>query len=224
MPFYLRTGKRLQDKLSEIVITFDDVPHSIFDAASRQLPARNKLTIALQPKDSITLTILAKNPGETMRLKPVDLSLDLAESFKTRQLDAYERLLTDIIKGNLTLFMRSDELDAAWRWIDPIREGWQRLRRGAAPVHGGELGARRGKFADHARRLHLERRSVILQRFDTARTAAEALAGQVVAALRLGHVPARQRQPGCARRAHAGAAVPCYCGMRSWTGGGSQSR
>jgi glucose-6-phosphate 1-dehydrogenase len=124
VPFYLRTGKRLQEKLSEIVITFDDVPHSIFGAdALNQDP--NRLTIALQPKDSITLTILAKNPGETMRLKPVDLSLDLAESFKTRQLDAYERLLTDIIKGNLTLFMRRDELDAAWRWIDPIREGWE---------------------------------------------------------------------------------------------------
>jgi len=130
VPFYLRTGKRLQDRLSEIVITFDDVPHSIFDAAARS-PARNKLTIALQPKDSITLTILAKNPGETMRLRPVDLSLDLAESFKTRQLDAYERLLGDIIKGNLTLFMRADELDAAWRWIDPIRESW--LRHDDAP-------------------------------------------------------------------------------------------
>jgi len=123
VPFYLRTGKRLQDKLSEIVITFEDVPHSIFGTrAPSETP--NRLTIALQPKDSITLTILAKNPGETMRLKPVDLSLDLAESFKTRQLDAYERLLSDIIKGNLTLFMRRDELDAAWRWIDPIREGW----------------------------------------------------------------------------------------------------
>ncbi len=123
VPFYLRTGKRLQEKLSEIVVTFEDVPHSIFDADARgQSP--NRLTIALQPKDCITLTILAKNPGETMLLKPVDLSLDLADSFKTRQLDAYERLLTDIIKGNLTLFMRRDELDAAWRWIDPIRAGW----------------------------------------------------------------------------------------------------
>jgi glucose-6-phosphate 1-dehydrogenase len=123
VPFYLRTGKRLQEKLGQIVITFDDVPHSIFGAAPRdQTP--NRLTITLQPRDSITLTILAKNPGETMRLKSVDLSLDLAESFKTRQLDAYERLLTDVIKGNLTLFMRRDELDAAWRWIDPIREAW----------------------------------------------------------------------------------------------------
>ena len=124
VPFYLRTGKRLQEKLGQIVITFDDVPLSIFGAAPRG-QAPNRLTITLQPRDSITLTILAKNPGEVMRLQPVDLSLDLAESFKTRQLDAYERLLTDIIKGNLTLFMRRDELDAAWRWIDPIREAWE---------------------------------------------------------------------------------------------------
>lgn len=123
VPFFLRTGKRLQDKISEIVITFEDVPHSIFGAsAGEQTP--NRLTIALQPKDSVTLTILAKSPGEIMWLKPVDLSLDLVETFKTRQLDAYERLLTDVVKGNLTLFMRRDELDAAWRWIDPIREGW----------------------------------------------------------------------------------------------------
>jgi glucose-6-phosphate 1-dehydrogenase len=123
VPFYLRTGKRLQEKLSEIVITFEDVPHAIFETSA---PGRsNRLTIALQPRDSITLTVHAKSPGETMLLKPVDLSLDFAESFKARQLDAYERLLTDIIKGNLTLFMRRDELDAAWRWIDPIRHAWQ---------------------------------------------------------------------------------------------------
>jgi glucose-6-phosphate 1-dehydrogenase len=124
VPFYLRTGKRLQEKLSEIVITFEDVPHSIF-GADTPTQSPNRLTISLSPKDSVTLTILAKNPGETMRLKPVDLSLDMAESFKVKQLDAYERLLTDIIKGNLTLFMRRDELDAAWRWIDPIRQGWE---------------------------------------------------------------------------------------------------
>jgi glucose-6-phosphate 1-dehydrogenase len=80
--------------------------------------------IQLQPEESITLSVLAKSPGEGMRLKPVALSLDFAETFKTRQLDAYERLLTDVIKGNLTLFMRRDELDAAWAWIDPIRDAW----------------------------------------------------------------------------------------------------
>ena len=122
VPFYLRTGKRLQDRVTEIVVTFEDVPHSIFDGAGATSP--NRLVIRLQPQESITLTILAKMPGETMRLKPVDLALDLAGTFKEQRLDAYERLLTDVVKGNLTLFMRRDELDAAWRWIDPIREGW----------------------------------------------------------------------------------------------------
>jgi glucose-6-phosphate 1-dehydrogenase len=122
VPFYLRTGKRLQEQMADIVIHFEDVPHSIFERAPSS--TANRLVISLQPRDSITLTIMAKNPGETMRLRPVDLRLDMAESARTPQLDAYERLLTDVIKGNLTLFMRRDELDAAWRWIDPIREAW----------------------------------------------------------------------------------------------------
>ena len=123
VPFYLRTGKRLQEKLTEIVVTFDEVPHSIFDKqATAQSP--NRLVIQLQPEESIMLTILAKSPGEGMRLKPVNLALDLGETFRVRNLDAYERLLMDVVNGNLTLFMRRDELDAAWGWIDPIREGW----------------------------------------------------------------------------------------------------
>ncbi|HEX3913556.1 MAG TPA: glucose-6-phosphate dehydrogenase [Steroidobacteraceae bacterium] len=125
VPFYLRTGKRLQDRLTELVVTFDEVPLPIFEMPSSTRTA-NKLVIRLQPDESITMTILAKNPGEGMRLKPVSLALDLGETFKTRSLDAYERLLMDTVKGNLTLFMRRDELDAAWAWIDPIREGWER--------------------------------------------------------------------------------------------------
>jgi glucose-6-phosphate 1-dehydrogenase len=124
VPFYLRTGKRLQEKLSEIVVTFDDVPHSIYERPDNA-HALNRLVIQLQPEESITLTVLAKSPGAGMRLKPVNLSLDFSETFRTRQLDAYERLLTDVIKGNLMLFMRRDELDAAWEWIDPIREAWE---------------------------------------------------------------------------------------------------
>jgi glucose-6-phosphate 1-dehydrogenase len=126
VPFYLRTGKRLQDRVTEIVITFEDVPHSIFEDGGREGRSPNRLVIRLQPQESITLTILAKMPGEVMRLKPVNLALDLADSFKEKRVDAYERLLMDVVKGNLTLFMRRDELDAAWRWIDPIREGWAR--------------------------------------------------------------------------------------------------
>jgi len=124
VPFYLRTGKRLQEKQSEIVVTFEDVPHSIYERPD-DAHALNRLVIQLQPEESIKLTVLMKSPGEGMRLKPVDLSLDFSETFKTRSLDAYERLLTDVVKGNLTLFMRRDELDAAWQWIDPIREAWQ---------------------------------------------------------------------------------------------------
>jgi glucose-6-phosphate 1-dehydrogenase len=123
VPFYLRTGKRLQERVSEIVLTFEDVPHSIYERPDAP-QALNRLVIQLQPEESITLSVLAKSPGEGMRLKPVALSLDFSETFKARQLDAYERLLTDVIKGNLTLFMRRDELDAAWAWIDPIREAW----------------------------------------------------------------------------------------------------
>jgi len=125
VPFYLRTGKRLAERLTEIVVTLEDVPHSIFEGPSSDR-SPNRLVIRLQPQESITLSILAKQPGETMRLKPVNLALDLAGSFKEKPVDAYERLLMDVVKGNLTLFMRREELDAAWRWIDPIREGWAR--------------------------------------------------------------------------------------------------
>ena len=122
VPFYLRTGKRLQQALAEIAITFEDVPLSIF--RDRTLDAPNQLVIRLQPDESITLTILAKAPGDAMRLRPVNLALDLEKSFKERHLSAYERLLMDVAKGNLTLFMRRDELATAWSWIDPIRAGW----------------------------------------------------------------------------------------------------
>lgn len=123
VPFYLRTGKRLQEKLSEIVLTFEDVPLAMFDRPAPPV-SLNRLVIRLQPHEGITLSVLGKYPGEAMLLRPVELSLDFCETFKTPRLDAYERLLNDIVKGNLTLFMRRDELQAAWRWIDPIREAW----------------------------------------------------------------------------------------------------
>jgi len=138
VPFYLRTGKRLQDHVTELVVTFDEVPQPIFDMPNSH--TANELVIRLQPDESINLTILAKNPGEGMRLKPVSLALDLGEAFKTRSLDAYERLLMDTVKGNLTLFMRRDELDAAWAWIDPIRDGWRRFDEGPKIYIAGSWG------------------------------------------------------------------------------------
>jgi glucose-6-phosphate 1-dehydrogenase len=138
VPFYLRTGKRLQDHVTELVVTFDEVPQPIFDMPNAH--TANELVIRLQPDESINMTILAKNPGEGMRLKPVSLALDLGEAFKTRSLDAYERLLMDTVKGNLTLFMRRDELDAAWAWIDPIRDGWERFDEGPKHYIAGTWG------------------------------------------------------------------------------------
>jgi glucose-6-phosphate 1-dehydrogenase len=138
VPFYLRTGKRLQDRLTELVVTFEEVPHPIFEIPSAH--TANELVIQLQPDESITMTILAKNPGEGMRLKPVNLALHLGETFKTRSLDAYERLLMDTVKGNLTLFMRRDELDAAWAWIDPIRAGWDAHDEGPKTYIAGTWG------------------------------------------------------------------------------------
>jgi glucose-6-phosphate 1-dehydrogenase len=125
VPFYLRTGKRLPQQLAEIAITFEDVPLSIFKDRPRDAP--NQLIIRLQPDESVTLGLLAKAPGDAMRLRPVGLALDLTGSFRERPLSAYERLLMDVVRGNLTLFMRRDELDAAWRWIDPIRSGWANM-------------------------------------------------------------------------------------------------
>ena len=84
----------------------------------------------------------------------------MAESVKTPQLDAYERLLTDVIKGNLTLFMRRDELDAAWRWIDPVREAWMTIGRAAEELHRRQLGSRGREFPDWKGRLCLARRNL----------------------------------------------------------------
>ncbi len=139
VPFYLRTGKRLPQHVAEIVVTFDQVPHSIFTGRFNSDPP-NRLVIRLQPDECITLRILAKSPGEAMRLKPVDLALNLGETFKARPLEAYERLLGDAIAGNLTLFMRRDEVEAAWNWIDPIRAAWDADDEGPRPYAAGSWG------------------------------------------------------------------------------------
>jgi glucose-6-phosphate 1-dehydrogenase len=128
VPFYLRTGKRMQERMSEIVINFRPVPHAILPSSAAE---GNRLVIRLQPDEGVMLYLMVKVPGESMRVRPVDLNLDFTKEFKTRQWDAYERLLVDAIQGKLTLFMRRDELDAAWRWIDPIHDAWDQA--GEAP-------------------------------------------------------------------------------------------
>jgi len=124
VPFYLRTGKRLAKRVAEIVIHFRDVPHALIPSPVGCHTA-NRLVIRLQPEESIRLYFLAKEPGDHMRLQPAYLNLDFHALFKARRADAYERLLLDVIRGRLALFMRRDELVEAWRWVEPLLAAWQ---------------------------------------------------------------------------------------------------
>jgi glucose-6-phosphate 1-dehydrogenase len=123
VPFYLRTGKRMADQLAEIVVRFKSIPHSIFAQPISSFQP-NSLVIRLQPDEGLSLNLMAKTPGDGMRLKLVDLELDFRETFKKPRMEAYERLLMDVLRGQLTLFMRSDELEAAWEWVEPILHFW----------------------------------------------------------------------------------------------------
>ena len=114
------------------------MPHSIFPAPGGT--PGNRLVIQLQPEEGLKLFMMAKVPGDTMRLKPVELNLDFAEQFKQRPMEAYERLLLDAIRGNLTLFMRRDELDAAWHWCEPILNDWQASDQAPRPYTAGSWG------------------------------------------------------------------------------------
>lgn len=127
VPIFLRTGKRLAQRYSEIAVTFKPVPHSIFGAAPGcdQLNA-NRLVIRLQPDDGVQLQLMMKVPGSgKLKIVPRQLDLRYDTAFGVRSPDAYERLLTDVIRGDQTLFMRRDEVEQAWSWIDPILAGWQ---------------------------------------------------------------------------------------------------
>ncbi len=131
-PFYLRTGKRLRARLSEIAVIFKDPPHSIFEGEFNR--KGNVLIIRLQPDEGMTLRIKEPGPGG-MRLMEVPLDMTFAEALGEQIAflpDAYERLIMDVIRGDQTLFMRGDEVEAAWKWVDPIREEW--LQSGARPL------------------------------------------------------------------------------------------
>jgi len=125
VPFFLRTGKRMQKRQSEIVIEFSDLPFSIIPSGPRT--CANRLIIQLQPEESIQLQMMAKEPGSGMHMHPVTLNLDLQQAFTARRAEAYERLLIDVIRGRLMHFMRRDELEAAWTWVEPILDGWKAL-------------------------------------------------------------------------------------------------
>ncbi len=123
IPFYLRTGKRMTSRYSEIVINFKHVPHNVFPKLA---PIdRNKLIIRLQPDESIELVQMAKIPGPGgYRYKPISLELDYLASIGKKFPDAYERLIMDVVRGNQTLFMREDEVRASWKWVHSIMDNW----------------------------------------------------------------------------------------------------
>ncbi len=124
VPIYVRTGKRLGAKHSEIVVQFAHVPHSIFPEKRFDI-SPNRLTIRLQPDEGVKLQLMAKEPGPGgFDLRAVSLDLSFEETFGIRYPDAYERLLMEVFRGNPALFMRRDEVEAAWRWIDGIIAGW----------------------------------------------------------------------------------------------------
>ena len=127
VPFFLMTGKRMATRFTEIIVQFRQVPHNIFESSGNNMVKPNRLVIRLQPEETITLELMNKEPGlYGVQLHPVGLNLSLTEAFETpRQRIAYERLLLDAINGNSTLFVRRDELEAAWSWIDGIHRAWQ---------------------------------------------------------------------------------------------------
>ncbi len=127
VPFYLRTGKRLPERVTEIVIQFRAVPHSIF-AGQGAKSSPNRLVIGIQPDENIGLSVMAKVPGLDrggIRLREVPLDISMPDAFAgPKKRIAYERLLLDLIEGNQTLFVRRDEVEAQWDWVDAIRAGW----------------------------------------------------------------------------------------------------
>ena len=141
VPFYLRTGKRLGITEAQIVVNFRAVPHPIFPGANRA----NQLVIKLQPEDGLELRLLAaKGTGPTGSmgevLSPVSLDLDFDKAFASERVGAYERLLLDAIAGRLNLFVRSDEQEQAWKWVEPVLDAWANDPSGPRPYAAGSWG------------------------------------------------------------------------------------
>ena len=140
VPFYIRTGKRLAGRDARIVVNFRPTPHAIFNS---QIDVANRLVINLQPKDGLELHLLAQgqdNRRNSQTLSPVQLDLDFDKRFGSGRVGAYERLLLDVIDGRLNLFVRSDEQEEAWRWVEPILDHWKNDPQGPRLYAAGTWG------------------------------------------------------------------------------------
>jgi glucose-6-phosphate 1-dehydrogenase len=142
VPFYLRTGKRMPQKVSQIVVQFKDPPHYIFAPEQRPLIS-NRLVIRLQPDEGISLQVMTKEQGldKGMQLRSCPLQLSFNDTYRSRRIpDAYERLLLEVMKGNQNLFVREDEIDFAWQWCDQLIAGWRRQGSAPKPYPAGSWG------------------------------------------------------------------------------------
>ncbi len=125
VPFYLRTGKRLNAKISEVTILFRPAPHQLFPPAAVESWQPNRLVLRIQPEEGIVTRIQAKQPGTRLLLGPVDMQFRYRDAFTTTSPEAYETLLLDVIRGDATLFMRADQVESAWSVITPVLEAWE---------------------------------------------------------------------------------------------------
>jgi glucose-6-phosphate 1-dehydrogenase len=145
VPIYLRTGKRLARKVTEIAVTLKPVPHQAFEAEGSVGVQPNQLILTVQPNEGVSLSLGAKIPGTRMRIRPVNMEFLYGTSFLSQSPEAYERLITDAMRGDPTLFTRDDEVEAQWRIIDPILERWDK---DDAPVYQYAAGSHGPDEAD----------------------------------------------------------------------------
>ncbi|MEH6551498.1 MAG: glucose-6-phosphate dehydrogenase [Pseudomonadales bacterium] len=149
VPFYLRTGKRLKRRAAEIVIEFKPVVHQVFNESVGAIQP-NRLTIKLQPDEGVELTLNTKQLHQReMKIKPVNLELDFADAFDGHRRAAYQRLILDVVAGDSTLFIHRDEVEEAWRWINPIQDAWKTLDSVTHLYASGSWGPQKADFMLH---------------------------------------------------------------------------
>jgi glucose-6-phosphate 1-dehydrogenase len=146
IPIYMRTGKRLARKVTEIAITLKPVPHLAFESAGSVGVQPNQLVLTMQPNEGVSLSLGAKIPGTRMRIRPVNMEFLYGTAFLSQSPEAYERLILDAMRGDATLFTRDDEVEAQWRIIDPILESWSK---GAPPLEEYAAGTAGPAEANH---------------------------------------------------------------------------
>jgi glucose-6-phosphate 1-dehydrogenase len=144
MPFYIRTGKLLEQKLSEVVVRFRSPPQTLFQKQCDAPVYPNDLIIRIAPEEGISWRLNGKVPGGVMNIKPVALDFNYKTAFKVEAPEAYERLIHDAMIGDQTLFIRGDEVEAAWAVVDPIEQGWRESKRPPEIYAPGSWGPKRG--------------------------------------------------------------------------------